>query len=1051
MDSYKKFNNLIGWIMAAIASTVYILTAEPTTSFWDCGEYIATAYKLQVGHPPGAPLFQMVGRIFSLFAFGDVSKVAFTVNVMSAICSGLTIMFLFWAITHFAKKIVSKENKEITKAHFFSIFGAGIVGALAYTFTDSFWFSAVEGEVYAMSSLFTAITFWAILRWERAYYEPDSMRWLVLIAFLIGLSIGVHLLNLLCIPAIVFVFYFKKYKKISFKGFMIAGIISIVLLALIMNVIIPLIVALARDFELFFVNSVGMPFNTGTIIYFIVLIGSIAFGLLYSRRKGKVILNTVILAFTFILIGYSSFLLLVIRSNANTPIDENNPENAISLLSYLKREQYGDWPIYYGQYFNAPLDSKQPYKDQKPIYTRDDEAGKYVITDHRRQSKPNYDSRFETIFPRMWSSQSHHKKAYRNWSDMKGVPIQVTDHRGQTETIYKPTFSENLKFFFSYQIRHMYLRYFMWNFAGRQNDIQGHGGPLKGNWISGIPALDSRLGPQEGMPDWMANNKARNKFYLLPLLLGLFGLVFHAYSDYKNMIVVSLLFIMTGLAIIVYLNQYPYQPRERDYAYAASFYAFAMWIGLGVLGLINSLNKRMNKATIAVAVTIATLVLVPGIMAKEGWDDHDRSNRYTALEIAKNYLRTCAPNAILFTNGDNDTFPLWYVQEVEGFRTDVRVVNLSLLNTDWYIDQMKRQAYEGDPVPFSLEQNQYRQGTRDFVYFIEDPRFKDTHIDIKVLMDFVASDDPDTKFNPGNREPVDYFPTKRMKITVDSATVVDNGTVPLYLADKIEEVNWMIDAYGVQKNHLMVLDLLATNNWERPVYFAITTGGDAYLGLEEYFHLEGMAYRLLPVKAENTDGQIGSVNTEVMYDNMMNKFQWGNLELPDVYLDETNTRMTMNFRNNYGRLANALIDEGEKEKAIQVLDRCMQVMPEEKFPFNYFIMPIAEAYYKADEIEKANAITSSLLETYEVELAYFFSFSPKKRASIDDDIQQALAVVQRVQRVAEFYKQTELAKQANTVFMNYYQLYTGMQIPQQQMQQPELPVAVEDETIAITE
>jgi len=1033
MKSYQKSNNIIGWIIAAIASVVYIITSEPTASFWDCGEYIATAYKLQVGHPPGAPLFQLIGRVFTLFAFGDVTLVAKMINTLSALASGLTVMFLFWVITYFAKKMVKTENGTLELGQKIAIFGAGIVGALAFAFSDSFWFSAVEGEVYALSTFFSAITFWAVLRWERAADESDSLRWIVLIAFLIGLSIGVHLLNLLCVPAIVFVYYFKRYKKIDFKGFMLTGIISIALLAFIMYVLIPMVVSIAGKMEIFFVNSIGMPFNTGTIIYFILLIGLIVFGLYYTRKKGKVILNTIVLAFTFILIGYSSFFMLVIRSNANPPIDENNPEDAISLLSYLNREQYGDWPIFYGQYFNAPLDSQEPYGDGNPVYAKDKETGTYIVTDDRKNTVPNYDSRFETIFPRMWSQQGNHKAAYKNWSDMKGTPIQVTQRGGQTETLYKPTFAENLKFFFAYQVRHMYLRYLMWNFAGRQNDIQGHGDPLHGNWISGIPILDERLGPQEGMPDWMSGNKARNTFFLLPLLLGLFGLVFHAYTDYKNMVVVSLLFIMTGLAIIIYLNQYPYQPRERDYAYAASFFAFSIWIGLGVMGLINAINKKMNSVVIAGGITLATLFLVPGIMAKEGWNDHDRSNRYTALEVAKNYLKSCAPNAILFTNGDNDTFPLWYVQEVEGFRTDVRVVNLSLLNTEWYIDQQKRKAYDAEAVPFSLTKKQYRQGTRDFVYFIEDPKYADKFIDIDILMEFVANDDPATKYNPGNRKPIDYFPTRNMKISVDSATVVNNGTVSPEMADQIvPAIEWTIsNKYGLQKNHLMVLDLLATNNWERPIYFAITTGGDAYLGLEEYFQLEGLAYRLVPIKSQNTDGQIGVINTDIMYDNMMNKYQWGNLGSPDVYLDETNMRMTMNFRNNFGRLANALIDEGEVEKALQVLDRCMEIMPQETIPFNYFVMPIVEAYYKAGAFEKGNNIASALLKSYEVELAYYFSFSQKKRGMIDDDIQQALAVVQRIMRTADFFDQTELAKNANAVFVNYYQQFTGMQMPQQ--------------------
>ncbi|MCC7318229.1 MAG: DUF2723 domain-containing protein, partial [Bacteroidales bacterium] len=644
--NFKKLNDLTGWVVFLIATVVYFLTLEPTASWWDCGEYIATAYKLQVGHPPGAPLFQMLGRFFSLFAFGDLSKVALMINAMSALSASFTILFLFWTITLLARKFMLKGDDADKKSNQYAVLAAGAVGALAYTFSDSFWFSAVEGEVYAMSSFFTAVVFWAILRWERVADQPHHYRWLIFIAYLIGLSIGVHLLNLLALPAIVYVFYFKKFKPTT-KGFILAGIISVAILGFIMSFMIPQIVNIASKFELFFVNSLGMPFNTGTIIYFAILIAAIVFGLYYTQLKRKVILNTVLLSFMFILIGYSSFFLIVIRANANTPINENEPSDAISLLSYLNREQYGDWPLLYGQYYNAP---KVDYKDGSPVYVKDTKVGKYVITDNRASTIPVYDDRFTTVFPRMWGEKASHISVYKRYGGDKGTPIRITKNDGTTQVINRPTFGENLKFFTTYQLSHMYFRYFMWNFTGRQNDVESQGEYENGNWISGINFIDSaRLGSQSNLPDSM-KNPMRAKFYFLPLLLGLAGLFFHLKRNVEDTWIVFLLFVMTGIAIVVYLNQTPYQPRERDYAYAGSFYAFAIWIGFGVLFLYDLLAKFFNnkKTTAALAAAGVSLLLVPGIMAVEGWEGHDRSGKYAARDFAMNYLAQCDPNAIIF-------------------------------------------------------------------------------------------------------------------------------------------------------------------------------------------------------------------------------------------------------------------------------------------------------------------------------------------------------------------------------------------------------------------
>lgn len=1073
--NYQRLNNLIGWAVFIIASLVFILTAEPTASFWDCGEYIATAYKLQVGHPPGAPLFQMLGRFFSLFAFGDLSKVAFMINVMSALASSFTVLFLFWVITYFARKIIENHyKKQVGTAEQIMIFGSGVVGALAFTFTDSFWFSAVEGEVYALSSFFTAIVFWAITKWERNSEDPFSYRWLILIAYLVGLSIGVHLLNLLAIPAITFVFYFKKYKPTT-KGVLLASGISIFLLFLVMYMIVPGIVKFAGLFERGFVNTLNLPFNSGTIFYFLLLAALIVFGLYYTQKHRKVVANTVILSLLFVLIGYSSFAMLVIRSNANTPIDENNPESALSLLAYLNREQYGDWPIFYGEYYNAPQDAdaedgspkyekyylvKQDKRILKKFMKKDDakafvaESGKdlsvdheYIMIDDAKGIKPTYMDEFKTIFPRMWSkSRRAHASGYKMWSGFdgnNGIPVTLTLPNGKTQTKHKPKFfAHNIRYFFSYQIGHMYFRYFMWNFAGRQNDIQGHGGPLKGNWISGIPFIDNmrgNVGPAEDMPMDMATNKAHNKFYMLPLLLGLIGLIYHLRVDKKNTVVVALLFIMTGLAIIVYLNQYPYQPRERDYAYAASLFAFAIWIGLGVMSLSQLLSRYLPGKLSAVVVTFITLLAVPGIMAAEGWDDHDRSERYTALAIAKNYLNSCAPNAILFTNGDNDTFPLWYAQEVEGIRTDVRVVNLSLLNTGWYADQMARKAYDSEPVPFGMTHEQYRDGTRDFVFVYErlDP---DKHWELKDIMDFVASDDKKTML-PTRGGDRNYFPARKYKISVDKETILKHNVVrPQDTALIVDEVKFRIgkNKNTIMKNQMLQYDFIANNDWKRPVYFAITTGDDAYINMQDYFQVEGLAYRLVPIKDNDGDGLTGRVAADIMYKNMMEKFEWGNMGKEGVFLDETNRRMVLNLRRSFSRLANALIKEGENEKAEEVCDRCLEVLPDSKVPYDFFNIGIAEAYYKIGETEKADKLMNRLYEIFKHDLAYYLNLKDDLRSHVDREIRLAASALNEMTRILSQYSRTELKEKVEKEFQDSWMLYNqleGNYMPQQQQQQ----------------
>lgn len=1051
MKTYQRLNNLIGWLVFAIATSVYFLTLEPTASWWDCGEYISTAFKLQVGHPPGAPFFQILGRIFSLFAGGDVTQVAFMVNVMSALSSSFTILFLFWTITMLARKMLAPENNFDTAKNI-AIMGAGVVGSLAYTFSDSFWFSATEGEVYAMSSFFTALVFWAILKWELVADQKHSMRWLIFLAFMVGISIGVHLLNLLAIPAIAYVYYFKKYKP-DFKGIIYTGIISVLILAFIMYGIIPEIVNVFGKVELLFVNEIGLPFNGGTVILFLVILSLIVTGIWYTRSKDagilpfaisgalfillilaastgvgsfikrllisgisvflvykvlnkKHILNAVILSFAFILIGYSSFLMLVIRANANTPINENAPTDAISLLSYLNREQYGDWPLFYGQYYNSPV---VEYADGNPIYAKDIKSGKYVIVDNRKGTVPVYDKRFNSIFPRMWSnSKSSHIRAYENWGKIEGTPIRVTKSDGKTEVVNKPTFSENLRFFFSYQIGHMYLRYFMWNFAGRQNDIEGHGGIEHGNWLSGVKFLDeARLGNLSEYPQHR-DNPAHNKFYFLPLILGLAGLIYHINKKREDSFVVGLLFLMTGLAIIVYLNQTPFQPRERDYAYAGSFYAFAIWIGLGVLAIIEGL-KRLMKAIPAAGIAVVLSLFVPYIMAQQGWDDHNRAGKYAARDFAFVYLDSCQEDAILFTNGDNDTFPLWYAQEVENHRTDLRVVNFMLASGDWYIHQMMNKVYESEPLPFTLKDYQYSKGSNDIVPVIE-LNTKGDNIMLGEAIRFISEDK--NKRNFGDGQMLSMMPTRKLRIPVDTAAVLASGIIPDEMRHKVVPyIDFTIKKQYLYKNDLMLLDIIATNNWKRPIYFSSPSAISSVLDVDQYCHLEGMVYKFLPVKAENYIKGIGGVSTDACFDVLVNKASWGRLNAPEVVVDRESARNVAIPRQNYMRVAQALLYKGEKEKAILTLDKCMEHFPADKLPLDKYSLPVAEIYYASGATEKGNDITRKIGKIFIDDLKYFNSLSGVFAEQFAQDKQETYAFLSRLMQMANQYKQTDLANE----------------------------------------
>lgn len=1067
MKNYKLVNDISGWVVFIIASATYLLTIEPTASLWDCGEFIASAFKLEIGHPPGNPVFMVMARFFTLFAGGDVSKVSAMVNSMSALASSFTILFLFWTITHLARKILIRNDIDFSPARLIAVMASGAVGALAFTFSDSFWFSAVEGEVYASSSFFTALVFWAILKWEDVADERYADRWIILIAFLMGLSIGVHLLNLLTMPAIVLVYYFRKYD-FTWRGFTISIIVSLGLLALLMYGIMPGIVTISSKFDLFFVNRLGMASNSGMVIHMILLTVIFFFAVKYSFTRtnvsrsalfsisalflagiwvvsdspllnilvlaavsgivwyiaanNRVVLNTAMTAITVILIGYSANAIIVIRSSANPPINENNPSNPFNLLYFLNREQYGQRPLFRGAYYNAPVTD---YEEGKPKYALED--GKYIITG--RDLERVYDPRFVTLFPRVWSDQSDHRQVYEDWGMIKGTPLQVTDQSGEKKIVRKPTFIENMRFMASYQFGYMYFRYFMWNFSGKQNDTQGNGGALNGNWLSGIRFIDEpRLGTND-LPAEMKNETSRNRYFLLPLLLGLAGVFYQFNRDNKNWAIVLLLFVMTGIAIVFYLNQSPNQPRERDYAYAGSFYFYAVWIGLGVLGVFEIISKLTGEKVAAPAAGLLCLLAVPVIMASENWDDHDRSGRYLARDVAFNYLNSVAPNAILFTNGDNDTFPLWYAQEVEGVRTDVRVCNLMLLNTDWYINQMKHKTYLSDPLPVTLPVQKYYDGINNQIFIVE--KTKDP-VDVTTIIDWVKSDNKGTKVQVSATEILDIIPSRTIRIPVDAEKVIASGVVKPEDAGKIVPyIDIILKGNSILKSQLIVLDILAHNDWERPVYFVTGYHNDAF-GLEEYFQLEGLAYRLVPIKSENKSWiEYGRVDSDILYENMINKFVWGGAKEEGVNIDYNHKRtiIVVKARMNYARLAKQLAEEGKNEKAIGVLDRCMEELPLEKIPYDPYVADLIDSYFAAGAIDKAVEMTMDFRNYYFERLDYFLKQDTRIVNSAEYEIQTAIQYSSRVANSCERNGKSELSREINDKLQDYYTTYmTKLQV-----------------------
>ena len=1092
MKQYKLVNNVLGWLTFFVAAFVYCSTIEPTASFWDCPEFITTGYKLEVGHPPGAPFFMLTANLFSQFA-SDPSQVARMVNTMSALLSATTILFLFWSITHLARKLILKDWSELTLGKLIAIEASGLVGALIYTFSDTFWFSAVEGEVYAYSSAFTAIVFWLILKWEDHADEPHSDRWLVLIAYMTGLSIGVHLLNLLCLPAIVLVYCYRRFPNIELKGSLIALVGSFILVAAVLYGVVPGIITVAGWFELLFVNTLGCPFNTGEIIYIVLLVAiviwaiyesyvdrsfkrqnvsfvlavgmlgfpfrgmtwsaailglvilaAIYFGLNYRKKIGKDLVpvltsrfkNTALLCMLMLMIGYSSYAVIVIRSAANPPMDQNSPEDVFTLGSYLSRDQYGDSPLLYGQAYTSQVaydvDGNMcvpKHKEGAAIWQRKektskDEKDSYFVVSHK--DKIIYAQNM--LFPRMHSSA--HAGAYENWmGGVEGTQVPY-DRCGEPVMVKMPTQMENIRFFLSYQCNFMYWRYFMWNFAGRQNDIQGNGEPEHGNWITGISFIDDwMLGDQSKMPAELKANKGHNVFYCLPLLLGLIGLFWQAWRGQRGIRqfwVVFFLFFMTGLAIVLYLNQTPQQPRERDYAYAGSFYAYAIWCGLGVLAIYDMLKKKIKGNDVAVAGVVGVAcLLVPIQMASQTWDDHDRSGRYTCRDFGQNYLMTLQDkgNPIIFTNGDNDTFPLWYNQETEGVRTDARVCNLSYLQTDWYIDQMKRPAYDSPSVPITWPRIDFCSGTNDYIevkpgmkqqlleFYRDYPQearaaFGDDPFELKnILKYWVRSKDSDTHI----------IPTDTLYITIDKEAVRRSGM--MMASDTIPDrmVISLAGKRAIYKNDLMMLEMLAQCNWERPLYVATTVGSDNYMNLGDNFVQEGLAYRITPFNTKAPGAK--NFDTEKTYNNVMNRFKWGGLDKPGLYIDETVMRMCYTHRHLFATLAMQLIAEGQNAKAEKVLRKSEKVLPEYNVPYTFMsgASDLARAYALIGKKADASRILNKVWADAKSYADYYLQLTGSRFMMSQNEVLRQLYIMQNIADMTQACDKTLADKRLKTV------------------------------------
>jgi hypothetical protein len=962
--NFQRINNITGWLVFVIALITYAKTMEPTASYWDAGEFIAVSYKLQVPHPPGAPFFLLLGRLFSFLSFGDVTQVAYWVNFVSVLAGGFTILFLFWSITLFGRKLM-KVNKpeELTDDKTWVLIGAGLVGSLTYTFCDSQWFSAVEAEVYSMSSFFTAFVVWAMLKWEVIEDEAKANRWLLLLFYMMGLSIGVHLLNLVTIPALALIYYFKKYKP-GVWGIVLTSMISLLIIFFINSIIIPGLPSMAGSFEIFFVNSLGLPFNSGAIFFGLVLLAALVFGIRYSQINNRPILNTFLLATAFILIGYSSYAMVVIRSNFNTPINQNDPSDIISFVRYLKREQYGSRPLAYGQYFTA-----QPvgYDEGEPVYVKGKD--KYEVSDRRVTYK--YAPKDQTILPRIYSSDPDHQKIYR----------QVLGLRANE----KPTFSDNIKFMFTHQIGWMYLRYFMFNFAGRETDEQGGDWLKPQNWSEKLPAT-------------LAENAGRNNFFMIPFILGLIGIFYQSVHNTRNFVVISLLFVLTGVALVVYLNSPPSEPRERDYIYSGSYYAYCFWIGFAVIAIADTLNKIFKN--LKVAGLVATLVCLssPILLAKDGWDDHNRSRRYFSVDSAINYLQSCAPNAILFTGGDNDTFPVWYSQEVEGVRTDIRVIVLSYYNTDWYIKQTMRQTYESAPFAYTLTANNYRQGGPNDYLPYYDAKIK--NVDLKQFLGLIKKDHQGLRLYPT----ANATPTKEFILKVDVEKIRSMGIVPKSLDSLIvPEMRLRLKGSGLEKKDLAMLDVLASSNWERPIYVNNTSLAQFNIDLAPYVVQEGNAYRVLPIY--NADDSRELVNTDIAYENMLKKFQFRGLDDSTIYYSDQYRSFVQNHRSSLNSLAEALIIEGKKDKAKDVLLYSLAKMPDKAIRYDFTNSRMVQMLLEVGEKEKALEIVNTMAPRMDELATYYID-----KGEYGKDLQISIVLLGELQRVLYAYGEADLAK-----------------------------------------
>lgn len=1068
--NFKRWNLILGWSAFAIAFLIYALTVEPTVGFWDTGEYILTSSKLEVGHPPGAPLFQMLGAFFSIFA-SEPAQIGLVLNLMSAAASAFTILFMFWSIVILLQHIVCKTSTVNTNA-LVAILGAAFVGSLSFAFTDSFWFNAVETEVYAMATLIMAVMFYLGLRWEKEMNTPRGDRWLILISFIVGLSFGVHFMGLLTIPAIGLLYYFKNYKTITLKNFIIANLVVDAILLFVFKLLAPNILRYFSVLEIFFVNNLGLPFNSGSVIALILLISVIYFGLNYTRKKGFVNLNTGLLCVTFITIGFTSWLMLPIRANAQVPVNENNPSSARELLAYYNLEQYPKTHLFYGPQFTdqyAGLDDRNPFVDDKPKYEKNETTGRYDIVNDYENAIQNYNSDHGSFLPRMWSSEhATNYMIYCGFLDFKIKPdysmqnefrTLVSDFKTAVESgevdyegyheflknygryldIEKPSLIDNIYYLFDYQIGYMYWRYFMWNFSGRQDDIQGKM-DSHGNWISGINFIDEFvLGvTQDNLPSDVLSNKARNTYYLLPLLLGLIGLFFALNKDKKIFWTMMVFFLFTGIAIQVYTNVRPFEPRERDYSLVGSFYVFALWIGIGVFAIYDKIQRLSKSKLISPVISMLCLIAVPGILISQNWDDHNRSNRRTAHAMAVNYLESCAPNAIIFTIGDNDTFPLWYAQEIEGIRRDVRIVCTSLFNVDWYIDQMKRKAYDSEPIPSKITHEQYKWGTRD--YIIKEVVTKDT-LEINSFMDFITSDDDRTKYgyvlkqqgydiSTQRRQDLEanYAPTENIRIPVNKKAVLENGIVARKDADKIVDyIDIKITNQAIYKNRMMMLDIIAQNNWERPIYFSGGAfGNDDYIWMKDYLQLDGFAYKLVPIKTpvdKKNPFDMGRIDSEKMY-RLVKNWEWGNSGNPNVYHDVETRRNSITYRGHMARLIETLILENELDKAEEIADLAMEKMPVDIFGYYIFLEPFIGAYYEVEAKEKARSLYKKVAAKYQENLNYYSGLSNNNQSKFVQDIYSDIERYKGLVDTMSLYEEDAFAKTEMEQFNGFLRLFT---------------------------